>query len=244
MDMAYDESQLKIGRRLAIKLLNASKFALTFIPEDADLGPTDVTSPLDRSMLAGLAHLVDEATRAFDAFDYARAIERTETWFWSFCDDYVELVKGRAYRDGDDARSAAAALSLALDAVLKLFAPFLPYATEEVWSWWRQGDGSIHRSAWPSSAPLAEAAAGAGPEVLAAASWALGEIRKAKTEQKRSMRTDVTTAVVRGAADQLDALRAAAADLADAGRVADLSVEAAADGAEPSVDVELAPPEG
>jgi valyl-tRNA synthetase len=237
MDMAYDEGQLKIGRRLAIKLLNASKFALTFIPEGFVADPADVTEPLDRSMLAGLARLVEEATRTFDAYDYARAIERTETWFWSFCDDYVELVKGRAYGSGAGARSAASALALALETALKLFAPFLPFATEEVWSWWRAGEGSIHRSAWPSADPLLTASAGAGTEVLAAASWALGEMRKAKTEAKRSMRTDVVRAVVRTAGDQLEAVRAAAGDLAEAGRVADLVIEAG----EESVLVELAP---
>jgi valyl-tRNA synthetase len=188
-------------------------------------------------MLAGLARLVDEATRAFDAFDYARAIERTETWFWSFCDDYVELVKGRAYGQGQGAASAATALGLALDAALKLFAPFLPYATEEVWSWWRGDEGSIHRSAWPSADPLRDAAAGAGPDVLAAVSWALGELRKVKTEAKRSMRTEVVRATVRDSAERVAALRLGAADLAEAGRVADLVI----DEGEPGVDAELVP---
>jgi valyl-tRNA synthetase len=237
MDMTFDEGQLKIGRRLAIKLLNASRFALGFIPEGFTVDPAAVTEPLDRSMLAGLARLVDEATRAFEGFDYARALERTETWFWSFCDDYVELVKGRAYGDGPGAVSAATALALALETALKLFAPFLPFAAEEVWSWWREDEGSIHRSAWPSADPLAIAAAGAGADVLAATSWALGEIRKAKTEAKRSMRTEVTRAVVRDAADRVAALRQAAGDLAEAGRVADLVI----DEGEPSVEVELAP---
>jgi valyl-tRNA synthetase len=239
--MAFSEDQMKIGRRLAIKLLNASKFALSFIPEGFTTDPAAITEPLDRSMLAGLADLVDEATRAFDGFDYARAVERTEGWFWPFCDDYIELVKGRAYGDveGDGARSAASALSLALETVLKLFAPFLPYATEEVWSWWRDGDGSIHRSSWPEAAPLRAAAGDVGTDVVAAASWALGEIRRAKTEAKRSMRTDVVRAVVHADPEQLDALRAAAGDLADAGRVADLVIEPG-DG---TVDVELAPPE-
>jgi len=227
MDLALDEGQMKIGRRLAIKLLNASKFALGFVGEGA------ISNPLDRSMLAGLGRLVDDATRAFDAFDYARAIERTETWFWSFCDDYLELVKGRAYT-GD--ASAAAALTTALETVLKLFAPFLPYATEEVWSWWRGDAGSIHRAAWPS-APAA--GADGDPAVLAVAAEVLGQIRKAKTDAKRSMRAEVAGVVVRDTAERLAALRSAVGDVAEAGRAAVDAIELV-EAAEPAVDVTLA----
>ena len=222
MDMAFDEGQMKIGRRLAIKLLNASKFALTFV------GEGQVSAPLDRSMLVGLGTLVDEATRAFDGFDYARAIERTEAWFWSFCDDYLELVKGRAYT-GD--ASAAAALTVALETLLKLFAPFLPYATEEVWSWWREG--SVHRSAWPTAPDTGD---GDGA-VLAAAADALGQVRKAKSDAKRSMRTEVERCVVRDTPERVAALRLAAADVAEAGRIAELLIEEG----EPAVEVSLAP---
>jgi valyl-tRNA synthetase len=227
MDMAFDEGQMKIGRRLAIKLLNASKFALGFA------GEGEVAEALDQSMLAGLGGLVDEATRAFDAFDYARTIERTETWFWSFCDDYLELVKGRAYT-GD--RSAAAALTTALDTVLKLFAPFLPYATEEVWSWWRGDDaGSIHRAPWPT--PPAEGAGG-DPAVLAVAAEVLGQIRKAKTDAKRSMRAEVAGVVVRDTAERLAALRMAVGDVAEAGRAAVDAIELV-EAPDPAVEVTL-----
>jgi valyl-tRNA synthetase len=214
MDMTFDEGQMKIGRRLAIKVLNASKFAL-------NLGSTTsgaVTEPLDRSMLAGLAALVEEATGSFERFDYARALERTETWFWSFCDDYLELVKNRAYGDGAGAASAKAALGRALETLLKLFAPFLPFVTEEVWSWWQEG--SIHRSPWPAAAALREAAGGGDPTVLAAAGAVLGEIRRAKSEARRSMRSEVARVQVAAPGADLAALAAAAADVAAAGVVA------------------------
>ena len=139
---------MKIGRKLGTKLLNASKFVLGFGEPPAGASPT---TAIDRAMLARLAEVVDESTRALEEFDYARALERTESFFWWFCDDYVELVKGRAYgTQGDDAaHSARAALREALDIVLRLFAPFVPFVTEEVWSWWREG--SVHSSSWPET---------------------------------------------------------------------------------------------
>jgi valyl-tRNA synthetase len=217
MDMAFDEGQMKIGRRLAIKLLNASKFALGVgdVPDGAS-----VTEPLDRSMLVRLAALVDEATAAFDRFDYARALERTEAHFWSFCDDYLELVKNRAYSDEAGAASAKAALHLALEAILKLFAPFLPYVTEEVWSWWQTG--SIHRAAWPEATALRAAAGDGDPAVLAAAADVLTEVRRAKSEAKRSMRAEVTKITVTDTPARLGALDQAAADVRAAGVIGQL----------------------
>jgi valyl-tRNA synthetase len=223
-----------VGRRLAIKLLNATKFALGI----GTAPGAPITAPLDQAMLGSLARLVDDATANFDRFDYARSLERTESFFWSFCDDYLELVKNRAYGEGDGAASAQAALGLALEALLKLFAPFLPYATEEVWSWWQEG--SIHRSPWPDIAPV-QAAAGDAPTLpLTVAAAALTEIRRAKSEAKRSMRTPVLRVVVTDTAERLAALELAADDLRQAGVVAELTTEVG----EPfRVAVELAPPE-
>jgi valyl-tRNA synthetase len=228
-DVALDRNQFKIGRRLAIKILNASKFALSLPRPEAAGIPSE---PLDLAMLGQLGRVIDEVTAAFEGYDWARAMERAETFFWSFCDDYLELVKNRAYAGGPAGASAIAALELALSAQLRLFAPFLPYVTEEVWSWWQEG--SIHRAAWPA----AEGLPSGDPLVLDAAAAALAAIRKAKSEAKVSMRAAVAKAVVRDTAQRIAALRAAEADLRDAGSVADLVLQEG----EPGVDVELAPP--
>jgi valyl-tRNA synthetase len=241
MDLALDQGQMRIGKRLATKLLNASRFALGTGATTAGA----VTEPLDRSMLAALAGLVSASTEAFDRFDYARALERTETFFWSFCDDYLELVKNRAYgADGDAGQaSARTALGLALQTQLQLFAPFLPFVTEEVWSWWREG--SIHRSSWPDADDLSAIAeddtADAGdepvPEVLTVAAAVLGEIRRSKSEAKRSMRSPVASVTVTDTADRLALLALAAADVRSAGNVASLEM---AEGEAFSVEVTLA----
>ena len=150
VDTAFDVGQMKIGRRLAIKLLNASKFALT-----GGAAEGEVTHPLDRGMLTELATLVDDATAALDDYEYTRVLDRTEAFFWSFCDHYLELVKSRRYGDhGEEgSRSANRAMQAALSVMLRLFAPYLPFVTEEVWSWWREG--SVHRQPWPASSDLA-----------------------------------------------------------------------------------------
>ncbi|MGH9137118.1 MAG: class I tRNA ligase family protein, partial [Acidimicrobiales bacterium] len=220
-DRAFDRNQFKIGRRLAIKLLNASRFALGL--GDPDAGAM-VDHPLDRSMLARLAAVVDEATAAFEQYDFSRALERIETFFWSFCDDHLELVTGRAYGARGQAAqtSAQAALRTALDVQLRLFAPFLPYVTEEVWSWWREG--SVHLASWPSAFELVT---DADPSIGEVAGAVLSDIRRAKTAAKRSLRADVSRLVVRGPTDVLAALAAVRDDLAEAGRVADLVTEEA-----------------
>ena len=238
-DTAFDESQIKVGRRLAIKILNAARFVLGLAGagDDGDRAPTGagaVTEPIDRALLAGLGDLLDAATEAFEAFDYARALERTERFFWDFTDNYVELVKNRAYRAGDAGASARACLQMALSTQLRLFAPFLPFACEEAWSWWQQG--SIHRAPWPRRAELT----GTGdPAVLAAASEVLGQVRRAKSEARRKLRTLVTEAQVQASPDFLRALAAASADLCDAGNIADLVLSEGVDGA-PTVEVLLA----
>ncbi|WP_214415386.1 valine--tRNA ligase [Sphaerisporangium fuscum] len=225
-DTAFDTGQIKVGRRLAIKILNASKFVLGLGEAE---GP--VTEALDSSMLARLAGVVDDATAAFEAYDYTRALEGAERFFWEFCDDYLELVKARAYGEGAGAHSARAALRQALDVLLRLFAPFLPFVTEEVWSWWR--DGSVHRAAWPSAAELASSG---DPEVLPAVSEVLREVRKAKSSAKLSMRAEVSRLVVAGAGAGL--VRHAQDDLCAAGVVEEFVVSPG--GGELAVEVTLA----
>jgi len=205
-DTAFDEGQIKIGRRLAIKLLNASRFVLNL---GDDVAPDETTEPVDRSLIAALMPLVDECTSALEEFDYTRALDKTESSFWTWTDDYLELVKTRAYGEGAGAASARAALQLSLSVYLRLFAPFLPFATEEVWSWWQSG--SVHRAAWPSTRELTQPAGDR--KILEAVTAVLTQVRKAKSAAQVSMKAPVTKLVIADTAERLDYLRTGLADL-------------------------------
>jgi valyl-tRNA synthetase len=234
VDTTFSEEQMKVGRKLANKLLNVSKFVLSFgdVDMQGPLGDT-VTDPIDRSMLAKVDAVIAEATAGFEAFDYARGLERTESFFWWFCDNYVELVKNRAYEamGPDAAASARRALREALSACQRLLAPILPFATEEAWSWWN--DTSIHAAAWPTPSDLGGDAALVDPTIEA-----LTLVRRAKSEAKVSQRAEVAALAITAPADMHAALDAGRPDLAAAGTIADITLD---DGTDLACNVTLAP---
>jgi len=219
VDTAFDPGQLKVGRRLAIKILNASKFVLSL---EGPAGPA--TATVDRSLLAALDGMVREASAALSGYDHTSALEVIERFFWMFCDDYLELVKARAYGPGAGGESARGTLRQALAVLLRLFAPFMPFVTEEAWSWWQ--DGSVHATTWPSAGSGDGADAG-DPAVLATAAAVLGQVRKAKTAAKLSIRAEAARVVVRGPDEA--AVRASEPDLRAAGNITDFVFEPAAE---------------
>jgi len=250
-DTAFDVQQMKVGRRLAVKLLNASRFALADLPADGE----EVSHPLDRALLARLARVVEDATAGFDSYDYTRALERTETFFWWYCDYYVELVKGRRYDPRPEVSGPVSlALRLSLSALQRLLAPFLPFVCEEVWSWWQTG--SVHRAPWPrvqelvgvaeavEAGEVAASGVGGGQDrrareatALDVAADVLREVRKAKSDAQAPMRAPVARVEVRDVAERVTALELGRDDLLMAGSIALLET---AVGEEFSVAVELA----
>ena len=228
VDTAFSEEQMKVGRKLATKLLNLSKFVLGAGEANASAVPSDL---VDQAMLSRLADVVEEATTALEQFDYARALERTEAFFWWFCDDYVELVKTRAYGETQDSSSARVSLRRALSILQRLLAPMLPFATEEVWSWWQSG--SIHKTNWPTSS---ETLAGctANKEALTeldAIYVVLAAVRRAKTEAKVSQRAEVAKLKVTSDAKTLTVLRTNIDDLRNAGALQEIEyIESSSDG--------------
>ncbi|AHH94960.1 valine--tRNA ligase [Kutzneria viridogrisea] len=218
VDTAFDVGQMKIGRRLATKVLNASRFVLS-LPEPAE--GDAVTEPLDLAVIAALGSVVDAATASLAEFEHTAALECVERFFWFFCDDYLELVKDRAYgeRGESAAGSARLALRTGLSTLLRLFAPYLPFVTEEVWSWWQEG--SVHLAPWPTGS------SGGEQRAVDLASASISAVRKAKSAAKLSMRAELDWVLVRGDAVTLELVRGFAEDLAAAGRVRELRYEEA-----------------
>ncbi|MFM1825436.1 MAG: hypothetical protein RLZZ37_71 [Actinomycetota bacterium] len=217
-DTAFDTGQMKIGKRLAVKILNASKFALSL---NATLKKEDIKLEVDHALLNKLAQVVESATKAFEKYDYTKALEVTENFFWSFTDDYVELVKERTYgKQGEEsANSAKAALGVTIHTLLKLFAPFVPFVTEEVWSWWQKG--SVHNQTWPNPSEIASNQA-IGVENLDLVTKVLAEIRKAKTEKQLSMKAEVLDLEINGKNEDLEVLKKSEKDLIAAGNIKNL----------------------
>ncbi len=214
VDTAFSEDQMKVGRKLATKFLNVTKFVLGF---DAVPETTPVTQPLDMAMLQRLARVVRESTEALEGFDYARALERTEEFFWWFCDDYVELVKTRAYEKSEHTASAVAALRRALAALQQLLAPLMPFVTEEVWHWWH--NDSVHTSSWPTTADITAdfVVRDDSEDLLNSVCEVLSQIRRAKTEAKTSQRTAVTDLSISATAAQLRLIGICMQDLRNGG---------------------------
>ncbi len=227
VDTAFDLAQIKVGRRLAVKILNASKFVLGFdLPEGRRPA---VTEPLDLAMLGRLAEVITRCTAALDDYDHASALAAAEGFFWNFCDDYLELVKSRAYASSTaGAASAVSSLRTALSVLLRLLAPMMPFVTEEAWSWFNSA--SIHRSSWPAAEDLDIAAvSGTGSAALASqrdagsaldtAAQAIRAIRKAKSEARLNQKASVTRLTVRGRSGQLAVLEGVLPDVVAAGNV-------------------------
>jgi valyl-tRNA synthetase len=220
-DTAFDTGQMKVGRRLAMKFLNAARFILSK-PEPRG----EIVYVLDAGVLGNLKPLVGESTSRLEDYDYAWVLQRVETFFWDFCDNYLELAKARRYGDFGvkGAGSANSAMLLALSTLNRLLAPFLPFVTDEVWSWWQPG--SVHASHWPDSQDIAEAITVHSAEAhtqYVRVSQVLGEIRKRKAEARLSPAAPLARVQIRNT-ESLDAIWSSEvlADLKSAARTTEL----------------------
>ncbi len=235
-DTAFDDMQIKNGRRLAIKLLNAGRFVIQLSGgEKLEIGKIKKLEPIDADMAFQLKELAEQCTGAFESYDYARCLELAESFFWRFTDDYIELVKTRAYgtasqdEDVEDAgaESARAVLQFCLKTLLKLFAPFMPFVCEEIWSWHQRG--SIHTSVWPHSnepeiLEITKATADSKP-VFEPASKIISLIRRQKSESQVSLNHPVKATEISVSAGDEELVRLVKDEIASAGKIDELNIK-------------------
>ena len=248
-DTVYDESVFKVGMRLVTKLFNASKFALIQISNaEGSLSPKDITHALDRAWIEHLKEIVKRAGEDMKNFDYAAVLLYVESAFWDFCDNYLELVKGRAYEGSpEDRRSAQASLEWTLGVFLRLFAPFLPFITDEVWKWHFAGKEiagrttkTVHKAAWPSADEMKDAKSG-DINVYETAKKVLEAVRIQKAAQKRSVKWPVKTLKIEADKATIKALEASLSDVLIAGCIdrMGLAITEKDDGAELKAEATL-----
>lgn len=229
VDTAFDEKVFKNGQKLATKLFNASKFVImqteSYISEQGTPAISAITDEIDRNQVAKLRQVITEATQSFEQFDYAAALQTIEASFWGFCDCYVELVKARAYQGTQEERaSAVATLSWSLQSYLKLLAPFMPYVTDEIWSWGYAAETntpSIHKATWPNVVEVATVKTPSEEGVLDIAAELLGKIHYAKSQAQKSLRWPVDKMELSIAKSDAFKVNVALADVIRAGRVRD-----------------------
>ena len=232
-DTVFDTSVFKVGRRLTTKLFNATKFVIMQLDRVSATGEpnvADITVTLDIALVGNLRNVIQAASEAFDEFEYAAALQVAEDSFWAFCDDYLELVKVRSYAEQDNAerRSAIATLGWAIRTYLRLFAPFLPYVTDECWSWRFATEGrgaSVHTAPWPAISEVSVVPATVDAAVFDAASEVLSKIRGAKTAAQKSLKTPVTGLIVVSSKERLDLLQQVLDDVLNGGNVDRAAVE-------------------
>jgi valyl-tRNA synthetase len=227
-DTIFDESVFKIGQRLVTKIFNASKFVMLQldapkgVEDDVTWEMNDIVHPIDVAWTRKVSGVVEEVTEKFAAFDYASSLSVVENLFWEFCDYYVELVKWRTYKQRETAggKSALASLEYSLSNILRLFAPYMPYITEEVWSWYyaeKENAPSIHKSLWPTalSSGLTEE-----DELLFKMSKDIvGKIRAEKTSAHKNLKWPVSLLEISGKEKDIMLVQKIEADIQATGNV-------------------------
>jgi len=199
-DVPYNEKELQAGTKLLNKLWNASRFVMMNLEGYTGFnGRFEDLEVMDRWLLAKYATLVTECSTAFEAFEHHAARRALDTFFWTvLCDNYLEIVKGRLYEPKDPMQKASAmyALSHVLEGVLKLYAPFVPFITEEIYQTlpFENKAKSIHVAKWPlpDATWVDGAATVIGDEIVRV----VEAVRKHKSEQKVSMAAPVTMLTV------------------------------------------------
>ena len=195
-DLSFPEQELSNGKKLVNKLWNASKFSLMHL-EDFKKGKVELTL-VDKGVLSKFNNLIKEATGSFENYEASKAKMITEIFFWNqFCDNYLEIAKDRLYnpdvRGLRERKSAQFTLNYIVVNILKLFAPIIPFITEEIYQYFSDDGESIHVSSWPSFDKSFD-------DSVAEKTWdkfveILSEVRQQKAKKNKSLVEEVVLTI-------------------------------------------------
>lgn len=223
VDTAFEEQVMAQGKKLTTKIFNASKFVFNIV-SNSDLKEASgyeqhITEPMDQSWMKKVSSTMAFATKALEMHDYASALETIEGRFWDFCDNYLEIVKARAYSANN--QSAVATLMKTMDTFIRAFAPFCPFITEEVYQsrpWHKDKEQSLHTKPWPRSDEFENIQA-ENPILYDSASQIISDIRKAKTTANKTQKTPVTAVEIMAPENLIDILKQGEKDIENVGNL-------------------------
>jgi valyl-tRNA synthetase len=196
-DMDYNEQDLLAGNKLITKLWNASNFVFMNLNDFNGESPKKLKE-IDKLFLEKLDYSVYLITNHFKNYEYQKAKQELEKLFWNdFCDNYLEIIKNRIYnKEGDEKISAQHTLYNSFLNILKLFAPIVPFITEEIYQEFflknpirisnKKLEKSIHISKWPISKK--DKLENNKLEIFCDI---LTKVRQAKSEAKKSMKSQI-----------------------------------------------------
>ncbi len=215
IDAAFEEKVMEQGKKLCTKFFNASKFVFNIVKSSGiDINAdyiTSITNPLDRAWIVKMANAITISRKSFEANDYVAALEATEKLFWDFCDNYLEIVKGRAY--SQENTSAVATLMLSIDLFCLMFAPFLVFITEEVYQMrpWGNDTKSIHAHSYPNADKYKSM--GENYDLYTVIVSVVEQARKVKAGQQCSVKTPITSITIVGRESDVKYIQLAQEDL-------------------------------
>ena len=231
-DTAMDEQVFKVGKKLVVKLFNASKFVLNESVDQIDT--KKISEPLDLSLIYIFNKYLKRITAHMNKFAFAEALALLEDFFWNhFTDNYIELVKNRAKNKNefDKAVSGSVTLRIILENILLLFSPFIPMVTEEIWGWIYRGKStryrSIHLEEWPEEIKIDYK--GNDDSTFNLARESIGCVRKEKTSLGLSLGANVSKVLLKINSDDETLLKSILNDIKDASHCEAILIESSED---------------
>ena len=223
-DTANDEQVFKVGKKLVVKIFNASKFVLNNFHKIDVLDKSNIKNPLDKSLVFIFNNYLEKITESLNKYQFAEALNLTEDFFWNyFTDNYIELVKNRRLNGNSvDSLSASTTLILILENVLKLFAPFVPMITDEIWLTMYPEKKSIHLQKWPQKIDVD--LNNISSHEFEVAKESIASIRKEKTSNEIGLGKEVEKITITVNKEKIEALNQVLGDVQDAARANNLVI--------------------